>query len=367
VSLSLARHLARLIAEDGPQPISVMMELALAHPREGYYAARARLGADGDFLTAPETSQMFGEILGVFALQTWLDLGSPGEWQLIELGPGRGTLAVDLARTLKIRLQALEKAHFHFIETSPVLRAEQHSRLGASGLRAHWHDALARVPDGPFMLFANEFFDALPIRQFLHRGSHWFERRIARSHDCPDKFEFVLAPSGFPVETEIPGARAAPENQIVEISAAARGAGREIGERLTRVPGRALILDYGYSGAGHGDTLQAVARHTKVQPLATLGEADLSAHVDFAAIAREAAGAGARTFGPVSQGSFLERLGIAARYAALAAHATQDERASLAYQLQRLTGPDMMGELFRVLALSSPDLGIPPGILSSDG
>jgi NADH dehydrogenase [ubiquinone] 1 alpha subcomplex assembly factor 7 len=367
VSLSLAQHLGCLIAEDGPQPISVVMELALAHPREGYYAARARLGADGDFLTAPEASQMFGEILGAFALQTWLDLGSPGEWQIIELGPGSGALAADLARTLKIRPQALEKTHFHFIETSPLLKAQQQSRLGVSGLRVAWHGSLADVPDRPFMLFANEFFDTLPVRQFLRRGGSWLERRVALVPNCPDKFEFALAPSGFPIETEVPSARAAAQNQIVEISAAARGAGRKIGERLARVPGRALIMDYGYADAGHGDTLQAVARHVKLDPLETLGEADLSAHVDFAAITREAAGAGARTFGPVSQGAFLERLGIAARHDALAARAAPDTRESLARQLHRLTGRDMMGELFRVLSLSSPDLGAPPGFLSSDG
>lgn len=363
MNLSLAEHLERLIAHDGPQPVSILMELALAHPREGYYSAHPALGAEGDFITAPLTSQMFGEVLGAFALQTWIDLGSPREWHIIELGPGTGALTEDLIRTLKLRPQALDASRFHLIETSRWLEALQRERLSTRA-RVEWHSSFEDAPEAPFVLIANEFFDVLSTRQFSRRSGIWFERRVARG---VDGFEFVSVATNFPVAAEIPEAASAPDGRIIEMSGSARAQARLIAERLLRAPGRALIIDYGYSGENHGDTLQAIERHQKVPVLTSLGTADLSTHVDFGALAREAITMGASAFGPLSQGEFLRRLGIVARHDALAARASTAMRETLARQLHRLTAPDAMGDLFKVLALASPDLPIPPGFEPSDG
>jgi NADH dehydrogenase [ubiquinone] 1 alpha subcomplex assembly factor 7 len=365
VTLSLAEHLKQLIALEGPQPVSVLMDLALSHPREGYYAARPRVGADGDFVTAPEVSQMFGELVGAFVLQTWFDLGSPANWTLIELGPGNARLMEDVIRVLKLRTQATAGLGIQLVEASPVLTATQEEALANLHVRTEWRRSFAGAGDVPFVLLANEFFDALPIRQFVRHEGAWGERRV--TIDAGGALQFGQTPTVFPVAAEVPAATNAANGDVVEISSAARSIARLVGDNLSHVPGRALIFDYGYANGTHGDTLQAVGEHRKVDVLTHLGQADLSAHVDFAALAREAADAGALAYGPMPQGAFLKRLGIEARHDALASRATEPQRAVLARQLHRLTGSDEMGDLFKVLALSSPNLPPPPGFEPSDG
>lgn len=360
--MTLKEHLAELIRLDGPQRISSLMELALAHPREGYYAARPAIGGDGDFITAPEISQTFGEMIGAFAFQTWIDMGEPDAWSLIELGPGRGTLMLDMLRTLRLRPRALDGLEIVLIEASPTLAQEQRRRLAGTGIRTEWLREISYLPERPLVLVANEFFDALPIRQFWRQHGRWFERRVCLKDPDAPAFEFVLLPSAAPLG--LLDAEPA-ESRILEASLVARNYAHLIGEHLAHAPGRALILDYGYSGEGNGDTLQALAGHKKADVLEALGAADLSAHVDFGALARTAREAGARVDGPVAQGAFLERLGIGARFAALTERASADERAVLKRQHHRLTAPGEMGELFKVLALSSPTLVPPPGF--SDG
>jgi NADH dehydrogenase [ubiquinone] 1 alpha subcomplex assembly factor 7 len=362
-----ARHLARVIAETGPVPVATFMEIALAH-RSGYYRTRPAIGAEGDFITAPELSQLFGEMIGVFALQSWLDMGSPRAWQLIELGPGRGTLASDLLRVVRIRPQALDGLSLHLVEMSEPLRDAQAHALAGAGVRPRWHERLGDVPETgePMLILANELFDALPIRQFLRLGGVWCERRVALAPDRPNgpRFVFVATPTLYAVDDETVSAHDARDGEIIEICPAARAIASEIGTRLAHHPGRALIIDYGYDGARHGDTLQAVAQHQKRDPLEAVGACDLSAHVDFRALADAARRAGAAASGPTSQGGFLSALGICTRHAALAARATAAQRKALDHALVRLTSPDAMGDLFKVLILASPGLPDPPGLAS---
>ncbi len=241
-----------------------------------------------------------------------------------------------------------------------MLTSLQRERIRTTGVKAEWHRTLASLPEAPFILLANEFFDALPARQFVRRGGAWCERRLAVGDD--GALAFTLAPTAYPVEAEARQAAGARDGEVVEISPASRTAVQAIAERLTHRPGRALIVDYGYGQGTNGDTLQAVAKHTKVPVLEDIGAADLSAHVDFGALIRAGRGSGAQAFGPIGQGAFLRRLGIEARHAALMAHTNAEQQADLTKQLHRLTAPEAMGDLFQVLCLSSPGLPAATGL-----
>ena len=334
--MSLADRLQREIEHDGPMPVARWMGLCNAH----YYATRDPLGATGDFTTAPEISQMFGELVGVALADAWVRAGSPPGARLVELGPGRGTLMADLLRATA-RVPGFAPS-VHFVETSPTLRAAQAERVpGAS-----WHDALAQVPDdGPLLLVANEFFDALPVRQFERTGDGWHERCVGSG------FAPVL---GNPVPLFV----AAPPGTIVESSPASTAIVAEIGARLRAHGGIALIIDYGYAGPATGDTLQAVRAHAFADPFADPGEVDLTAHVDFSALA---AAAGVAAHGPVGQGAWLRALGIEARAAALKAKASPAQREAIDAATARLTGEKAMGELFKVMALSGAGWPTPAG------
>jgi len=361
--LGAALHLARAIAETGPLSVASFMEIALAHPRHGYYRTRPGIGADGDFITAPEISQLFGEMIGVWVLQSWLDLGSPKAWHLIELGPGRGTLAADLLHTLKIRPQALDGLGLHLVEISEPLRRAQAGSLASLGVSPHWHARLPDIGEAPCIIIANEFFDALPIRQFLRLNGVWCERRVALAEPTDEhpRFAFVAVPTLYDVISEIPEAADSPDGYVVEICPSASAIAAEIGSRLTRQPGRALIIDYGDARPPGEPTLQAVRGHARHDVLAEPGTADLTAHVDFAALAHAAAEAGARAHGPVPQGAFLEALGLQARAEALRRAATPAQSETIAAAVHRLTDAAEMGALFKVLALGHPDLGALPG------
>jgi len=353
---TLAHLLARRIVMDGPLSVGAFMAEALGHPRLGYYMRQDPFGAGGDFTTAPEISQMFGELVGLWCVDSWARLGGPAPFHLVELGPGRGTLMRDALRAAGMVPAFRDSAIVHLVETSPTLRARQRETLGDS---VHWHDRLEEVPEGPTLLIANELFDALPIRQVQKTNHGWFERLVdldpAGTDEAP-RFRFVLEAFGSSGNRLVPDAlRDAPDGAVVEVSPASLSVAGTIGARLAAHPGAALIIDYGYShGPAVGDTLQAVRRHAYAPVLDDPGEADLTAHVDFAALAAAATTAGADAFGTVDQGEWLARLGIRQRAAALSAKATPAQAADIRAALDRLTGQDQMGTLFKALALASP-------------
>ena len=352
---------ARLIRERGPLDIATYMQLALGHPTLGYYATREPFGAAGDFVTAPELSQVFGELLGLCLARYWQELGRPDPALLVELGPGRGTLMADAWRATR-RVAGFHGAiRLHLVETSPRLRALQAERL--AGTAARWHDDLAELPDGlPLLLIANELLDALPVRQFERTRAGWRERLVTL--DGADRLAFALAPGISPYTAELMRRHGgAPLGRIVELSPAREALVTAIARRLAQDGGLALLVDYGALQLD-GPTLQAVRGHGRADPLDAPGEVDLSAHVAFADLAVAAQGAGARVWGPLAQGELLTRLGAALRLEQLCA-ARPTAAAQLRQGLARLIDPAQMGQLFLALALTG-DGPVPPGFTAAE-
>ncbi len=349
-----ARHLAGLIRHEGPMRLDRFMAFANAH----YYATRDPLGAAGDFTTAPEISQIFGEMIGLALVDHWQRAGSPAAIRLVELGPGRGTLMADLLRAAAIRPAFLDAARISLVETSPALRAAQARTL--AGRDAEWADTLGDVPaDAPLYLVANEFFDALPIRQFRRAGTGWTERHVGLAADGAFVFSDIptpFPPPSFTGEAPPQGTDGEAAPAILELNEPTAAVAAEIGQRLRARGGLAIVIDYGYA-AGRGDTFQAMKAHAFTAPLESPGEADLTAHVDFAALARAAA---TRSHGPVTQGAFLAALGLQARFEALV-RARPDRAETLHEGAQRLVEPAQMGTLFKVLGLSGPGGPAPAG------
>ncbi len=356
----LARMVARRIRAIGPITIADYMTEALSHPRHGYYATRDPLGARGDFVTAPEVSQIFGELIGLWCADTWHRMGRPDPIILAELGPGRGTLMADALRAVRSVPPFRRALRLHLVETSPVLRAAQAQAL--SGADPCWHDDVTSLPEGPLLLIANEFLDALPIRQFLRGPTGWHERRIGLAGEG-ESLAFILdpEPSAWAAALLPAAAHEAPPGTLCEVSPAALSLAHSLGARLVNQGGAALFIDYGYYPRACGDTLQAVRHHRHHDVLADPGEADLTAHVDFAAIAAAGEEAGARAYGPVAQGAFLSALGLAERAAVLLTKATPQQVAALQSACRRLLDPAEMGTLFKVLALTHPTLPMPAG------
>lgn len=352
----LARLQAR-IAADGPIPLDAYMAACLTDPAHGYYLSADPFGRGGDFVTAPEVSQLFGEIVGAWCAHMWEAIGRPAPVPLIELGPGRGTLMADMLRAARALPAFAEAIEVHLVEASPKLRAVQAASLAPLGAAPLWHDDLDAIPPGPCLVVANEFFDALPIRQHVRRAGTWRERAVGLD-DAGTLCWTEIAPRQTTAELDAAFPDVA-EGTIVETSPARTEMARQIARRLAQAPGVALIIDYGYAGPIAGDSFQAVRRHAYADPLKAPGEADLTAHVDFAALAESARKAGAAAFGPLPQGMFLEQLGIALRADRLAA-ARPDKRAELEAGLSRLVSPDQMGSLFKCLALASLGLPAPP-------
>ncbi|WP_299329581.1 SAM-dependent methyltransferase [Parasphingopyxis sp.] len=340
----LAERLTRLIAANGPISLAQYMAEANAH----YYATRDPLGADGDFVTAPEISQMFGELAGLWLADLWTRAGSSQNAHYVELGPGRGTLAEDALRAMRA---ARFEPPIHLIETSPVLRQNQATRLPT----ARWHDDIDSLPElGPLLVVANEFFDALPIRQVMRTDGGWHEVMV----DYRDG-NFTPVTSGPALDDLVPEPlRDAPEGSLIETSPAIESAARALAERIAKQGGGALIVDYGYEGLATGDTLQAVSRHAHADIFAEPGERDLTAHVNFAVLETIGRSAGATVHGPIGQGQWLESLGIGARTAALV-KAAPHRQAELVAARDRLTRPDEMGTLFKALAMIGPDWPAP--------
>ena len=351
----LADHLRRRIETQGPLSVADFMEDALGHPRFGYYMSRDPLGAGGDFITAPEISQMFGELIGLWCVVQWRSMGAPDPFHLVELGPGRGTLMADILRAAEGAAPDFTGAlALHLVETSPVLRAAQAKALAPVRPGPAWHERFEDVPEGPLIVIANEFFDALGVRQYERSREGWRERLVDLQGDG---FCFVLSPPLTPPPPLPPGLGDLSDGDVVEVSPAGQEIAAAIGGRLAASNGAVLIIDYGHAESALGDTLQAVKGHAYHGVLDSPGEADLTAHVDFAALSQAAAGA--VTYGPMGQGAFLEALGLGARAAALTRGAIPGQVREIAAARARLSGS--MGELFKVMVLSSPGLPPPPG------
>lgn len=359
------------IARDGPLPVSEFMAICLYDPAHGYYSTGRPIGASGDFVTAPEISQMFGEMVAVWAVAAWDAIGRPPRFALVECGPGRGTLMKDVLRVTAAMPAFRAAVEAHLVEISASLQQLQRETLAAvRGVPLSWHADIEAVPPIPAIVIANEFFDALPVRQAV-RGPHgWHERTVTLDPSGALAFAAAAAPlRDCPVALPADAAPGAiqewrsPEAAVAVARRAAAG-------------GAALVIDYGYLSTAPGDTFQAMRHHRFVDPLATPGLADLTAHVDFAALARTARGAGARIHGPCEQGTFLKRMGIETRAAVLQGsaanrQATGGKAAShrpprtdgIAADLQRLagSGPNDMGALFKAIALSPPEIHQLPG------
>jgi NADH dehydrogenase [ubiquinone] 1 alpha subcomplex assembly factor 7 len=347
--------LAGAIRREGPLPVARFMDLALNHPRYGYYRQRDPLGAQGDFVTAPELSQAFGEVIGAWLAQAWLDLGAPAPFRLVELGPGRGTLLADALRATRGVPGFHQALRLHLVETSERLRAVQATRL--AGFDANWHGRFGEVPPGPLLLVANEFFDALPAHQLVATARGWVERALELDPD--GRLSFCLGAQRSALSSRLP--EAAP-GTIAEVSPARGEAAEAIGRRIAGEGGIALVIDYGAWAEGPtGDTLQATRAHAPCDPLDAPGSADLTTHVDFGALAEAACGVGAAVYGPVPQGTFLTTLGVHLRTAKLLERAAPDQRRALRAALFRLIDPGAMGELFKVLVLAHPAAPAPPG------
>lgn len=351
--MSLAERLRAEIAATGPITVADYMTRCLFDPLDGYYAVRPALGEDGDFITAPLISQMFGEFLGLWAVETWRRMGALGRVLLVEMGPGDGTLMADMLRAARALPAFLEAADLWLVEASAPLQARQRARLSGGPLEPKWATELRELPDGVRMvLVANELLDCLPCRQYQRTPQGWAERVVGID---ADRLVFGLRPAARP-----PGAPAdLPEGLVWEVSAAQRGLGDAVGRRVAQDGGAALFIDYGRDAPGPGDTLQALRRHAKVDPLAEPGLADVTVWADFPGFRDAARGAGAAAGPILAQGSFLQALGVRQRAAALAA-ARPDQAGVIGRQLARLVEPDQMGSLFKACAVWSPDTPAPP-------
>jgi len=350
---ALGQLIAKRIVLQGPITIADYMADALGHPKHGYYMTRDVFGADGDFITAPDISQMFGELIGLWCVEVWEGMGRPAAFNLVELGPGRGTLMADALRAAKVVPEFRAAAILHFIETSPKLRQAQRDALSQDDIGwrdVSWHDGFNQVPDGPCLVIANEFLDALPAHQFQRTADGWRERMVGVSEDG-ESLCVALAPGPTPALALLPiEVMASNLGAVAEIQPTAIALTRTIAARIGETGGAALLIDYGYDG-GQGDTLQAVRKHGFHDVLQSPGEADLTVHVDFAAL-RRAIGAAARILGPVGQGDFLGSLGVAVRAQMLMKSATKAQAKEIEAAHSRLVDPAEMGALFKVLGVA---------------
>ncbi len=356
----LEGEIRRLIAVAGPMPVAEYMRLCLTHPRYGYYVNRDPLGAGGDFVTSPEISQMFGELVGLWMAAVWQRMGAPENVRVVELGPGRGTLMFDALRAAKVVKGFREATVLHLVEISPALQQVQQRRLESLDVATFWHPALAEVPGGPSIIIANEFIDALPVHQAIKQADGWHERVIDIAPDGNLAFGTARDPLPHFAAAMPRALRGAPAGAIYEWRSDTLAL--ELGRRM-RTEGAALIIDYGHAQFGLGDTLQAVAAHSFTDPLRAPGRADLTAHVDFEALAQCAESMGARVHGPVRQRDLFLRLGIEKRAAALKANAPQNKAAEIETAFSRLIaeGSRGMGELFKAIAIADPRLVPLPG------
>lgn len=345
-------HIRALIEKNGPLPVARYMELALQHPEYGYYRQGDPLGQGGDFITAPEISQMFGELIGLCFAEAWKNIGKPDPFALCELGPGHGTLMQDALRATA-KIHGFHAAmHLHLLESNQTLRAMQEKKL--AGHHPRYLDDLEPLPALPTFIIANEFFDALPIRQFENSAEGWRERLVTLDGD---ELEFILSPPDPSFLLFIPPEqREAPISTVHEVSLPALALMRQLAQHIAAHGGAALIVDYGYTAPPGKGTLQAASGHRHADVLERPGEVDLTAHVDFIALKQVAQAQNVVALGPVGQGEFLQTLGIEMRALQLKHNATPEQAHAIDAALRRLTDASEMGSLFKAMAIVSPEL-----------
>jgi len=351
--MDLTRFIQDQIRTKGPISLADYMGHALTHPELGYYMTRDPFGAEGDFTTAPEMTQAFGELLGLWAVEMWKSLGSPHPFILCELGPGRGTLMKDALRAAALVPEFATAVQVYLIEASPVLKQRQQAALATHPVT--WIARAEELPDLPVIFLANEFFDALPIRQFEFSQNRWMERYVGL--DAAEPFAFVLNPA-----SDGPSFGGY-EGMVVETCPLAVEIANAMARKVVHNKGAALIIDYGDDDIV-GETLQAVNAHRAVPPLLHPGTADLTAHVSFEPMRTAVRKIGTRTFGLVEQADFLLALGLAERTEQLCQKATPEQARTLRAALHRLTDkstPSAMGKLFKAFAFTNREGATPPG------
>lgn len=336
------------IAVSGSISIADYMSLALGHPEHGYYIKRDPFGVRGDFITAPEISQIFGEMIGLWCAQLWVQMGKK-PLSVVELGPGRGTLMADLLRATRNTAGFHEFIRIHMVETSPTLAHAQYMRLRDEHPRIEWLDSVAELPETPTLFIANEFFDALPIKQYVMTEAGMCERRVTWN-ESTQALEFMLEKAGLVLAKS---GTVIPVGTVMEHSPASRQVMRQLVQHVRAHGGAGLVIDYGYLGEARHDTLQALKNHLFHPVLADVGEADITAHVDFTSLMEIARAEGLAVPALSTQGEFLLRMGAQLRLEMLLRHATQPQRDALISGLERLVSPQAMGELFKVMAFAS--------------
>ena len=357
--MSLNNIILDTIRKNGPITVADYMNLALAHPEHGYYMRRDPFGVKGDFITAPETSQVFGELIGAWAATLWQQMDG-GDVLLVELGPGRGTLMQDMLRATRHLPDFHDSLCVTMIETSPALRRLQEAALLEAHSRISWQTTLEDLPELPMIVIANEFFDALPIRQYVKTPEGLQEKLVDIDPEDEEKLCFIIQEMGIRL---VKGGKYSGDEEIVESSPATRSAMSQIGQHIAEFGGGGLVIDYGYTGGSRGNTLQAVKSHGFHPVLETPGEADLTAHVDFDALSDTIHECGLIPYGPVEQGTLLQRLGIEIRTEVLLSHAP-DKQDEIISAINRLVSPSEMGELFKALSFVANDDIVPAGFVS---
>lgn len=353
----LKARIVDLIEALGPISVAEYMALCLSDPEGGYYTTRDPFGREGDFTTAPEISQMFGELIGAWVAATWTATGGSKRVMVTEIGPGRGTLMKDMVRTLaRIAPDLRDATHFKLIETSQKLGLAQATTLQGTGGKFDWYDSVDKLPKRPMIIVGNELFDAIPVRQYVKTEYGWRERMVGV--DEGENLRFTAGAGSLDAALLPADASTAPIGSIVELAPARTALMQKIAERIARHGGAGLFFDYGYFSPGVGDTLQALLRHAYDDPLAHPGEADLTTHVDFAALAAAAIRTGLQAR-QTTQGEFLLNMGLLERAGALGARASSVVRERLTGEVERLAGPDQMGDLFKVLAICKPGVQLP--------
>lgn len=350
--MSLVARIREHIHADGPLTVAAYMERCLSY----YYHRRDPLGAKGDFITAPEISQIFGELVGLWCSVCWQRMGRPRA-ALVELGPGRGTLMCDALRATAQVPGFHDNISVHLVEISQSLKARQQEMLRGLHPLLRWHERVEELPDLPLLLIANEFFDALPIHQWMRTQEGWAKRHIGFEQE---RFLFQDIPSAFPPPLPYP-LPDVPAGALVETCEPALALMHRLGQHLRAHGGALLVVDYGYAQGTCADTLQAVRNHAYASVLETPGEIDLTAHVDFRALAAAAKQEGLAVYGPVGQGNFLRALGAEVRAAQLVNHASEPQRRAVLSGLERLLSPTQMGTLFQVMAICAPTMPPPEG------
>lgn len=370
--MSLEELIKERIKRYGAITIADYMQMALSHPEHGYYMKRDPLGAAGDFITAPEISQVFGEIIGAWLTHNWQQLGSPKEIALVELGAGRGTLMADILRSTKNISGFHEAITVHLVETSPVLQQKQWKLLAGKHKRIEWHDSIDDLPQIAMLLVANEFFDALPIRQFVKQKDGWHERMVDIEGDnltfVTNKKKAMLPISMIPVQSileDLEGILGVAQDKtqeggikenIIETCEPAIMIIRQVSEHIARHGGAVLVIDYGYTEGSQKDTLQAMKSHAYHDVLKDVGDADITAHVDFLGLSQAAQMEGVNVHKIMPQGAFLMQLGAGIRTTNLCETVNPEQQKALITGLKRLADPEEMGELFKVLAITSKSI-----------